>query len=280
MKRFAKGKRDASSRRSDRPLTMAEIKEVAPSEFATAPHSSRSERYGFVPTSKVVEALLDVGYGVFDVRQSVTRNQDKRPFTQHMLRLRPQELIKSQGDTPELIMINSHDGSSAYNLMAGFFRFVCSNGLVAGDFSGMQRVGHTGNVIERVIEGADIIRAQLEEVAKRVFEYKGLKLSPNEIRAFAQAALMVRYPVDDQGNVIAPITSDALLDVRREEDEQTDLWTVFNRIQENLLVGGLPGRASTGRGIRTRGITALRKNVVINQKLWTLADSIVEKKKR
>ncbi len=33
----------------------------------------------------------------------------------------------------EIILLNSHDGTSGYQMLAGQFRFVCSNGLVCGD---------------------------------------------------------------------------------------------------------------------------------------------------
>ncbi|EEF6566847.1 DUF945 domain-containing protein, partial [Salmonella enterica] len=34
----------------------------------------------------------------------------------------------------EIILLNSHDGSSSYQMVPGLFRFICTNGLVCGSF--------------------------------------------------------------------------------------------------------------------------------------------------
>lgn len=38
---------------------------------------------------------------------------------------------------------NSHDGTSSYQMIAGMFRFVCCNGMVAGEIHNDVRVRHT-----------------------------------------------------------------------------------------------------------------------------------------
>ncbi len=55
---------------------------------------------------------------------------------------------------PEIILLNSHDGSSSYQMLPGYFRAICTNGLVCGQSLGEVRVPHRGNVVDRVIEGA------------------------------------------------------------------------------------------------------------------------------
>ncbi|EPG8535319.1 hypothetical protein ORO10_004279 [Klebsiella aerogenes] len=42
------------SLRSDYPLSDDQIRRVAPSIFADAPHESRSERYAYIPTAAVL----------------------------------------------------------------------------------------------------------------------------------------------------------------------------------------------------------------------------------
>ena len=39
----------------------------------------------------------------------------------------------TQQKSPELFLVNIHDRSSAYQLHAGIFRFVCSNGMILAD---------------------------------------------------------------------------------------------------------------------------------------------------
>ena len=70
-----------------------------------------------------------------------------------MLRLRRHNQITGV-QVPEIILLNSHDGTSSYQMLPGLFRAVCQNGLVCGDTFGEVRVPHKGNVVDKVIEGA------------------------------------------------------------------------------------------------------------------------------
>jgi hypothetical protein len=49
-----------------------------------------------------------------------------------MIRLRHASQINGS-EANEIILLNSHDGMSSYQMLAGMFRFVCQNGLVCGD---------------------------------------------------------------------------------------------------------------------------------------------------
>src|SRR5690606_28561838 len=75
----------------------------------------------------------------------------KREHTKHMLRLRHASQING-AEANEIVLLNSHDGTSSYQMLAGMFRFVCSNGLVCGDTVADVRVPHKGDVSGHVIE--------------------------------------------------------------------------------------------------------------------------------
>ena len=47
--------------RSEHPLSDDQIRAVAPSIFADAPHESRSERYSYIPTATVLRELRSEG---------------------------------------------------------------------------------------------------------------------------------------------------------------------------------------------------------------------------
>jgi len=53
--------------RSDYPLSDDQIRRVAPSIFADAPHESRSERYSYIPTATVLTELRKEGFQPFMV---------------------------------------------------------------------------------------------------------------------------------------------------------------------------------------------------------------------
>ena len=263
-----------SSFRSTAPLSNDEIARYAPSVLADAAHESRGERYTFIPTISVIDGLRLEGFQPYEVRQTRVRDQSKRDYTKHLVRLRHETSITSNDEVPEIILINSHDGTSSYQLLSGIFRFVCSNGLIAGDICNDIRVRHSGNVVDDVIEGATRILDDADQVIDRIGTYKAITLSDAEQRVFANAALSLRW---DEGQ--APVEAERLLRPRRHADNKADLWTAFNRVQENIIKGGVAGRSTTGRRLSTRAIGGVTENVKLNRALWTLADGMAELKR-
>lgn len=139
--------------RRDRPLTHEELMHYVPSIFGEDRHTSRSERYAYIPTITVLENLQREGFQPFFACQTRVRDPGRRGYTKHMLRLRRAGEINGE-HVPEIILLNSHDGTSSYQMLPGYFRFVCQNGCVCGQSLGEVRVPHRGNVVEKVIEGA------------------------------------------------------------------------------------------------------------------------------
>ena len=257
-----------STFRSATAISNEQLGYYAPSVMAEGAHHSRGERYSFIPTIQVIDGLRAEGFEPYEVRQTKTRKLDKREHTTHMVRMRHVSQLSTEAEVPEIILLNSHDGSSSYQLMAGVFRFVCSNGLIAGDIVENVRVRHTGNVVDNVIEGATRILHNAEEVVARIGEYKAIELTPAEQHAFATAAVQVRWGEDK------PVKALSLLESHRYADRGADLWTTFNRVQENLIKGGVAGRTATGRRTTTRAVGGVSENVKLNKALWTLADTM------
>nr|WP_253380318.1 DUF932 domain-containing protein [unidentified bacterial endosymbiont] len=181
-----------------------------PSVFSEEKHESRSERYTYIPTITLLDNLQREGFQPFFACQTRVRDLNKRDHTKHMLRLRREGQITGK-QVPEIILLNSHDGSSSYQILPGLFRFVCQNGLVCGETFGEVRV---------------------------------------------------------------PVTASQILTPRRYEDRQDDLWSVFNRCQENLLKGGLPGRSAKGKRSHTRAVRGIDGDVKLNRALWVMAEEL------
>jgi hypothetical protein len=260
------GRRFTNVLRSDAPLSDDQIRTVAPSIFAETKHESRSTKYAYIPTSEVLNGLRNEGFMPFMVCQSRARQENRREYTKHMIRLRHAAQING-AETNEIILINSHDGTSAYQMIAGVFRFVCHNGLICGDEIADFRVPHKGDVLGRVIEGAYSVLDEFKEIDENIDEMKALTLSPGEQHAFARAALTLRFDDTDA----SPVTERQLLAPRRFDDRAADLWTTFNRVQENTLKGGVTGRNAMGKRVTTRAVNGIDGNVKLNRALWMLA---------
>lgn len=262
--------RNHTSVRSHNPLTNDQIMAVAPSIFADEKHGSRSERYTYIPTITVVEQLRNEGFMPFMACQARCRDEGKREFTKHMLRLRHASQITS-GEANEIILLNSHDGTSSYQMLAGTFRFVCANGMVCGDTLNDIRVPHKGNIVDNVIEGAFRVVEDFELINGQVDGMKSLTLDSREQEVFAHAALSLKYDLEAGA---APITEAQILLPKRREDAGSDLWSTFNRVQERMIKGGLPGRTTNGRNMRTRPITGIDQDIKLNRSLWLLAEGM------
>jgi hypothetical protein len=276
MYRFSRSS-NQSSFRSTMPLSNGEIQHYAPSILATEAHESRGDRYAFIPTINVLDGLRRNGFQPFEVRQTRVRDQSKREHTKHLIRLRHESAITAGvgEEVPEIVLLNSHDGTSSYQLLSGVFRMVCSNGMIAGNVCDDIRIRHSGNVIDDVIEGSFRVLDNIQQVTDRIGHYKSIELMPAEQMAFAQAAQDLRWDRDDAGRTTAPIRdASQIIRPRRWADNGNDLWTVFNRAQENLIKGGLSGRSASGRRTSTREVGGVNENVRLNRALWTLADGL------
>ncbi|EGF6167713.1 DUF945 domain-containing protein [Salmonella enterica] len=254
--------------RRDRPLTHEELMQVVPSVFSEDRHESRSDRYAYIPTITLLENLQREGFQPFFACQSRVRDPGKREHTKHLLRLRRAGQITGM-QVPEIILLNSHDGSSSYQMLPGYFRSVCTNSLVCGQSFGEIRVPHRGDIAGKVIEGAYEVLGVFDRVEEKREAMQSLLLPPPAQQALAKAALTYRFGEEHQ-----PVAPTQILTPRRYEDREDDLWSVFNRIQENLLKGGLPGRTVQGKRTHTRAVNGIDGDVRLNRALWVMAEQM------
>ena len=268
-----------------RPMTEDEIRAVAPSVFAVTAHASRSERFKPIPTIEVVRGLAKEGFSVVGASQSVARMADRKLFTKHLLRIRQLDETRSfkSGDVvPEMLLKNANDGSGAYDLMAALFRIACLNSMVSlvSQLSSC-KVRHTGDVSGKVIEGTFQVIDESRKALAAPEQWSSIQLGGEEQMIFANAAHQIRFGEQIEGEApVSAIEPVQLLQPRRWEDRSNDLWTTFNRVQENALKGGLSGRRTNDNGIvrrsTTRPIKGVDSNVNLNKALFVLANAMAE----
>lgn len=261
--------------RANAPMTIEAIRKAAPSAFTDHAKDTVSKNYGFIPTERVLDGLHKAGFEVYAAGQSRARDKSNVPFKRHLLRLRQkgQKQLRKVGDEfPEIVLFNSHDGTSAFKLIGGIFRLVCSNGMVLGRDYEALTVRHSGNVVDNVIEGSFRVIEDTKAIADRVDQYSGIILSSKEQLALASSAGVARW---GEHSLVTPETINA---PRRPEDNSADLWSTFNRIQENITKGGQAGRSATGRRVKTRGINSIDSDTNLNRALFTLADEMAKLK--
>jgi Domain of unknown function (DUF932) len=273
-----------------------QLRQLVPSAFATEAHSSRSSRYAHIPTSEILDGLYAEGFRPYKAVQSRSRIEGKSEFTKHMIRLRhPDAIANVSGNIPEVVLINSHDGTSSYKLLSGIFRMICTNGLIAWDEKfGEISVHHKGNIVHQVIEGSFEIVGQSQKALGTIENWSALQLTAGEQNAFAEAAHSLRF-ADADGKIDTPITAAQLLTPRRMADRADDgnghgwsrpapdLYRTLNVVQENAIKGGLsarrPGSArERGRVVTSREVRGIDQDVRLNRALWQLAERMAELK--
>ena len=264
-----------------RAITEDELRVLAPSVFAVDAHHSRSERFRPIPTIEVVRGLQREGFSVVGASQSVARLADRRDYTKHLLRIRKLDETRSfkTGDTvPEMLLKNANDGTAAYDLMSALFRIACLNSMVSmvSPLSSC-KVRHSGDVTGKVIEGTFQVIDESRKALAAPEAWSGVQLNNDEQAVFAQSAHMVRFGAPEE-DVVPMIDPMQLLTPRRWEDRSNDLWTVFNRVQENAIKGGLSGERLYEDGRRrrttTRQIKGVDQNVNLNRALFRRANAM------
>jgi hypothetical protein len=170
-------------------ITDSEIRGTAPSVFAEAPMPGASNRYTFLPTGQILSAMRQEGWKPVEARQMGVRRLDHSGFQRHMVRFQRRDLAAEVGDyASEVILLNSHDRSSGYQIHAGLFRWVCRNGLMFADsLIPSVHVRHTAHELPEIIRASFQILEQLPRLADRVADFRAFNLADAVAQDFAPA---------------------------------------------------------------------------------------------
>jgi len=143
----------------------------------------------------------------------------------------------------------------------GYFRQVCSNGLIAptGMTSQIKTVHRfSEDKLTTFTEALDQALHGFQTVQESVNNFKERVLSQEEKASLARFAYYIRFRYRMQQP--RKFNMDELLQPRRTVDVGDSLWKTFNVIQENITLGG---------GSLGKGITRFQDDIRFNQELWT-----------
>lgn len=256
-------------------LSVQQIATYAPSVYGTQHDGHRSDKYQFFSTADIIDKLEEQGFVPTYAAQNGGRNGSNPSARRHLVRFAHTTDIDAgikHGERPEIVLVNSHNGSSTYELMAGILRLVCSNGMMAVDAStgGIVKIKHIGHTIDEVIAASLNIRDNFAATFEAIKEMKSIHLTDYQAREFAKNAAVVRFGEDaaKRGAIVHP---ERLLNARRNDDTDMTLWNVFNRVQENVIRGG---ETVVRRAMRP--VNNISANVKFNSELWQLAQGYRE----
>lgn len=240
------------------------LRQICPAAFATAPSEAVSDRYSFLPTTEVLELLEGEGWRWHKAMQ-VKPNIKSATHAKHVIRLRQEGVdpTLTSGSFPELLVVNSHNGTGSYTLRAGIFRLVCSNGMIVSESDfGSIRIRHRGFDPSEVQVASHKIAQQGAKSLEVMNRWQEVSMTRDDQFELARRVAPLRFEQFDDEVV------NNLLTTRRVEDKSSDLWTTYNKLQENMLRGGYRN-AATSRMVKP--ITGIHKDIEINSGLWDTA---------
>jgi len=273
-------------------LSFDEVINACPAVLTETASPETSDRYGFISTHNAMQVLGDYGYRPTKAIQRPSRNPQKTPFNMHMITFAHDEsLLNPYADSrPEIILYNSHDRSSALSLYSGLYRFICSNGIVAGKgFNAKLRHSHkTANGFENLLQET---AKGLPELMNRIDRLENTNLDREQVLDFVFNAAQLRWEqapeqINAQTKNGVYFNDRTLAGVnltRRHADQGASAWNVFNRVQENILKGGPRVVSITdrikdkgqyfGKIRKSKGISSLPETIRVNQSLWNLSNA-------
>lgn len=237
-----------------------------------------SAKYQTVKSKDVLEQLEQRGFILDKVVKMQAKNSKNQGKQKHRLMLSHPELLATNHNDGkiQLLVTNSYNGTSSLIFQVGFFRYVCSNGLIFGDTFGEIKIRHTGIDIKERIEQAIVeIVAQAKLVNDKIQAMKNRKLSLGEINELQKNAVSLRLDEDKRKQLVTVnIVND------RPEDKAIDLFTVYNTVQEavirgnaNLTLVDADGKVSNKK---LRKVSAIDRTTNLNTKVFMLAENYLQ----
>ena len=267
------------------------IQQLAPAVFADTVKDTLSPRYAQLRTADVLPIMADYGFVPTQAAQKKSRKADPM-HTQHMLAFAHRDTLidtySADANRGEIIIYNSHDGTGSIKMFAGAFRFICSNGIIAGDGFDARLYHNKANVnsFEQML--AQTVE-RLPALMDRIQQMKGKEMSHLAQMELAVRAAETRWKwtteLDDvkptKGSFATGHTVSGLLRVQREADAYANSWVVFNRIQDNVIRGGAMIKSFSERnadGIyrKSRPVNSVTENVRVNRELWNAAEQVLQ----
>ena len=221
-------------------LSLEEIKEMAPSVFTTQGSKDTSDKYTHIPTDRVIRDLEILGWKVADVKEVAARKEDNKGFQKHLVVFRNDDVVITgeDGDIvyPQILLTNSHDGKNSFKFQAGLFRMICENGLVVADESfedySIRHMGYDFETLQSLI--TDMV-SNLDLTVESMNKMKQIELNEEQQLELAKKLLDIR--LEGTGNAYNDYQPKSINYSQRKEDTGVDLWSVFNRQQENIIEG-------------------------------------------
>jgi hypothetical protein len=224
-----------------------------------------SNKYKVASTKAIAQKFKDLGFTVDKYQEAKVRRASKKGYQKHLVTLSNDTLLggTKNGTKLQVLVTNSHDGTSSLVIQLGVYRFACANGLIVGETFEKINIRHTGDIVEKIEENVMRIVAQANRLNDVLEKMKSTQLDAEKTREFFDRAVKLRYENKTSSDVEIPVL--------READEGNNVFNLFNRVQESLIRGGQKAKNKRGNLRTVKEVTSIDTLKRINEGLFDLA---------
>lgn len=202
-----------------------------------------SNRYRVIDTEQLVTQICsDIGLNASsETIYPRISTRGKKQTTKHAVVLTLGSTVMLAGTPvfPRIYVRNSYSGESALTVSVGFFRLVCSNGMMVGTSHFNGRILHLQSGINQlpqlrksIVQAVEWCRVELPKLAARL---DATVLSPNQISTVL-ASVSASKRLAEAVSTRVQLPMHMLRPEDRRPDGQLTAWNVWNIVNEQARV--------------------------------------------
>lgn len=254
-------------------------------------HESKSNKFVTIQPKHIAEILSSHGLDLVHLRSGIAKNPDRAAHQTTIARYRSSQEMKIGGLNLDIVFKIPHLYGSIEAFL-GTYRRVCSNGMVVGDkFMNIPRIRHSGNAISQIESIIPLLVAKHDQLCELITAMSAQQVDPVRLAAFLKEVARLRLDTLGENSKVISVKYNDLAVVRRTEDTGTDVFSILNVVQENIMRHGMSYQIESKnkngdvsvRSMTTRPMIKTRReneietirSVNMNASIWDAAQNIL-----
>ena len=199
-----------------------------------------SNRYIPIATQEVLDVMKSIAgdIKIIGFNNAYVRKNEKEGFQKHAVMVEFNKAEMLDGTKMNMILFNSNDRSTSLKIFMGSLRMACSNQMVWGDqIAEPVSIRHTNtnwkHSIYSLMESYEETQRKTQEM---INDMMNKYVSYGDIGRISERVAEEIANPNIAGRILDPLQLNM---AHRKEDVGKDLWHTYQRIQYNLLQGGV-----------------------------------------
>ena len=246
----------------------------------TEAYGDVSDRYIATATQDIVEEFQEYSdFKSVGFSKAFVRKPEKEGYQKHMIMLEDSTSEMVDGNL-RIVLFNSNDRSTSMRLYMGYYRDACANDCVFGnDVMEPIFIRHTKQdwkySIYKMMQEYEEVKVSTEKMISRMMNQY---MSYGDIGRITER-VSTELMSDISGTILDPLQ---LNQAHRMEDVGKDAWHTYQRIQGNLLQGGVDRvirKEDNGSFFdvisKTHVVTDDKRKIELNRKLHNMFTELI-----